>query len=259
MATMTIKNAAGGDEVVEKPLAPNRAPALTSRPIVLSEEDFAVIQQFVTALGEGDTPKNINPDADGNITANLKGILEASNSTAATLTAFGNDTTAYANQGDVAHDAVDAGNPVKIGARSISAETTAVVAGRRVNLVTDLASKLIILPYANPENFVWGVISAAMTGTTPNLLLAAPGAGLRNYITSVIVSNSHATVGTDVVLQDGSGGTILGVFPAAPAYGGAALPLPVPIRQPTTNLGIFAANVTTGSSIKVTAYGYKGV
>ena len=97
-----------------------------------------------------------------------------------------------------------------------------------------------------------------MTGTTSTSLVAAPGAGLRNYITTIIVSNSHATVGTDVIIQDGSGGTTLMTIPAAAVYGGAVINLPVPLRQPTANTAIFCANVTTGASTKVSAVGYKG-
>jgi len=106
-------------------------------------------------------------------------------------------------------------------------------------------------------NYVSGVIATAMTGTTSTSLLAAPAAGLRNYITQITVSNSHATVGTDILIQDGAGGTTLYVIPAAAVYGGAAVSFPTPLRQPTTATAIYCANVTTGASTKVSASGYK--
>jgi hypothetical protein len=127
-----------------------------------------------------------------------------------------------------------------------------------VQLVADLVGKLIVLPYANPENFVAGAITTAMTATTSTSLVAAPAAGLRNYITQITVSNAHATVGTDIVIQDGSGGATLYTIPAAAGYGGATLTFPVPLRQPTTATALFCANVTTGASTKVSASGYKG-
>lgn len=162
--------------------------------------------------------------------------------------------------GDVAHDGVDSGNPVKVGAKATNVEPTAVSAsGDRANLISDLVGKLIVLPYANPENFVSGAITTAMTSTTTTSLIAAPAAGLRNYITQITVSNSHATVGTDIIIQDGSGGTTLYTIPAAAVYGGAVLTFPTPLRQPTTATAIFCANVTTGASTKVSASGYKGV
>lgn len=160
--------------------------------------------------------------------------------------------------GSVAHDGVDADGPVKVGGQARSSEPTPVANADRANFITDLVGKQITLPYANPENFVSGAITTAMTGTTSTSLVAAPGAGLRNYITTIIVSNSHATVGTDVIIQDGSGGTTLMTIPAAAVYGGAVINLPVPLRQPTANTAIFCANVTTGASTKVSAVGYKG-
>lgn len=110
---------------------------------------------------------------------------------------------------------------------------------------------------AEPSNFVSGAITSAMTGTTSTSLIAAPAAGLRNYITNIVVSNAHATVGTDVIIQDGSGGTTLYTIPAAAVYGGASVSFPVPLRQPTTATALYCANVTTGASTKVSASGYK--
>lgn len=162
-------------------------------------------------------------------------------------------------QGSQAHDAADSNNfPMKVGAKAQSAEVAAVASGDIANLITDLVGKLIVLPYANPENFVSGAITSAMTGTTSTSLVAAPASGLRNYITQVTVSNAHATVGTDIIIQDGSGGTTLYTIPAAAVYGGAVITFPTPLRQPTTATAIFCANVTTGASTKVSASGYKG-
>jgi len=159
----------------------------------------------------------------------------------------------------IAHDGADSGNPHKMGARATNVEQTAVANNDRTNLVATLTGKLIVQPYSNPENFVSGAITTAMTGTTTTSLVAAPAAGLRNYITTIIVSNTHATVGTDVIIQDGSGGTTLLTIPAAAVYGGAAITLPTPLRQPTTATALFCANVTTGASTKVSAVGYMGV
>lgn len=161
--------------------------------------------------------------------------------------------------GDVAHDSADAGEPVKIGGKGLSADPTAVATADRVNALFDLLGKQVVLPYAIPESAVSGAITTAMTGTTSTSLVAAPGSGLRNYITTIIVSNAHATVGTDVIIQDGSGGTTLLTIPAAAVYGGAVITLPTPLRQPTTNTAIYCANVTTGASTKVSAVGFKAV
>ncbi len=48
MATIEVKNAAGGIEAIEKPLAPGRVAAAASRPVVLSTEDKAAIDALAT-------------------------------------------------------------------------------------------------------------------------------------------------------------------------------------------------------------------
>lgn len=158
--------------------------------------------------------------------------------------------------GNIAHDGVDAGNPIKTGGRARTSEIAAVSSDDRVDSIYDKVGKQVVIPYALPENFVSGAITSAMTGTTSTSLVAAPTGSLRNYITTIIVSNSHATVGTDIIIQDGSAGTTLLTIPAAAVYGGAVINLPVPLRQPTTATAIYCANVTTGSSTKVSAVGY---
>jgi len=167
--------------------------------------------------------------------------------------------------GTVATNVAITANPLNLGAQAVSSENAAVTTARQVQLVADLVGKLIVLPYANPENFVSGTITSAMTGTTTTSLLAAPASGLRNYITQITVSNGSTTVPTDILIQDGSGGTTLYVIPAPTGTGtgtgaaGASITFPTPLRQPTTATAIFVANVTTGSSTKVSASGYKGI
>lgn len=159
--------------------------------------------------------------------------------------------------GNVATNVAIGTNPINNGAQAVSSENSAVTTGRMVQLVADLVGKLIVLPYSNPENFVSGV-TAAMTGTTSTSLLAAPASGLRNYVTHIIVTNSHATVGTFILIQDGSGGTTLYEAYAVATGGGFSITFPVPLRQPTTATALFVQNVTTGSNTIASASGYKG-
>ncbi len=125
-----------------------------------------------------------------------------------------------------------------------------------VTMASDQEVATVTAQYAPVANLVSGAITSAMTGTTSTSLVAAPTGSLHNHITSIVVSNSHATVGTDIIIQDGSGGTTLMTIPAAPAYGGAVVTLNPPLRQPTAATALFCANVTTGSSTKVSAVGY---
>lgn len=157
--------------------------------------------------------------------------------------------------GNVAHDAIDSDGPVKVGGKAVSAEPAAVAANDRANFITDLVGKLISLPYANPENFVAGK-TAAITDTTRTAVIAAQGAAVRLYITHIIVTNSHASVGTYVKIEDGTT-EIYGGYAAA-AGGGFSITLPVPLRL-TANTALNVSCGTTGANVYASASGYKGV
>lgn len=103
-------------------------------------------------------------------------------------------------------------------------------------------------------------LTAAMTGTTSTAVtgIGAPGVSLRNYITQLTCGNSHATVGTFVELQDGSGGTTFYTVPAAAVYGGAVINFTVPLKQPTTNTALFVKDTTTGANVICSANGFTG-
>ncbi len=157
------------------------------------------------------------------------------------------------------NNASTSGNPVPVSALATSAEASLATNGQNAEFVTDLAHKQIVLPYANPENFVSGVITSAMTGTTSTSLVASPGGALRNYITQLVCTNSHATVGTFIAVQDGSGGTTIYEAYAAAVGGGFSISFPTPLRQPTTATALYVADVTTGANVICSASGYKGV
>lgn len=107
------------------------------------------------------------------------------------------------------------------------------------------------------SNFVSGT-TAAMTGTTSTQVIAAVASN-RIYVTSISCVNSHATVGTFVTVQDGSGGTALrtmaagAVFQGDEANGGFA-----PLFKTTSGNGVFVADVTTGANVICNAAGYSG-
>ena len=155
--------------------------------------------------------------------------------------------------GNAAHDAVDSGNPVKVGARARSADIAAVAADDRTDLVADLTGKLIVNPYAVPESSLAGA-TAAITSTSDTAVIAAQGAGMRIYVTELLVTNAHGSVGTVVEIKDGA--TVIHRGFAAANGGGFALAFPKPLRL-TGNTALNAANVTTGSSTYVSASGFK--
>lgn len=107
-----------------------------------------------------------------------------------------------------------------------------------------------------------GAVTSAMTGTTSTSVISGTASNYI-YVTQCTTSNASLTVSTDILLQDGSGGTTLYVLPAPAAAvattggGGAVFPFPVPLKVPTSGNALFAANVTTSSSTKISCSGFK--
>lgn len=101
-------------------------------------------------------------------------------------------------------------------------------------------------------------LTAAMTGTTSTAVTGIGAAsGKNNYITQVTASNSHATQGTDLELQDGNGGASFYIIPAASLWGGATLAFPTPLKQPTANTALYVKNTITGASTRLSASGFQ--
>ena len=154
--------------------------------------------------------------------------------------------------GDVAHDAADAGNPVKIGGRATNAEITALANNDRSDLLTDLVGKLIVRPHAPPELTLNGVASA--TGTADTSVIAAQGAGIRIYVTSISIANSSATTGTIVEIKDGT--TVIWRT-IARAEGGSNITFDPPLRL-TANTILNMAALTAATTVYFSAHGYSG-
>lgn len=97
--------------------------------------------------------------------------------------------------------------------------------------------------------------TAAITGVAATDVIAAGGAGVFTYVTQVLVTNSHASVGTLVSLQDSDGTTIYTGY-AAPAGGGYTISFPTPLKMPVANKKLQAICGTTGSNVYVSANGF---
>ena len=143
--------------------------------------------------------------------------------------------------------------------RAATTEPTAVTDGQSVAQQMTASGKTITQPYAPKELTLNGEITTAMTGTTSTAVtgMGAQGGSIRNYVTACTFSNTHATVGTLMLLQDGSGGTTLWQAPAAAAGGGAHVIFPTPIKT-TANTALYAQNVTTGANTYLSCTGYTG-
>ena len=98
--------------------------------------------------------------------------------------------------------------------------------------------------------------TAPITDLIARDVIVAPGAGLFTYVTQVLVTNSHATVGTLVTIQTEDGTGLYAGY-AAPAGGGFSVSFTVPIKMPVANKKLQAICGTTGANVYVSASGYK--
>lgn len=122
--------------------------------------------------------------------------------------------------GAVAHDAVDSGNPIKVGAKASAtlSDDTMVANADRTDLTSDLDGTVLIR-----EGFPLGdLLSERVSdtgGTSTAFTNFGATASTRNYITAISLFNSSATAGY-VDFRDGAAGAILWSV-AIPAGGGA--------------------------------------
>ena len=160
--------------------------------------------------------------------------------------------------GDVAHDAVDSGNPVKIGGKAYNQDGTvpgtAVVELDRANFITDLYGR----QYVSTEhpNF-FSVSTVYTTAQTETQLKAKPGAGLSLYLTDVVLSVGETA--NTLRLKDGNaGGTNVDIVPPMgfAANGGAVLNLRTPLKLVANSS--LAITSTGGGNHSVLISGYVG-
>lgn len=157
--------------------------------------------------------------------------------------------------GDIAHDAADSGNPMKVGSKAIAGQSTAtlVAAGDRVENYAGLDGVKLVRPHCGLEDIVSGV--AAITDGSSTSVIASAGAGVKNYITSVMIANTSATAVT-VDLRDGAAGTVKATLPVPANTSGVVTnwPVPLPFSAATA---VCADPSAAASTVTVTLIGFK--
>ncbi len=148
--------------------------------------------------------------------------------------------------GDVAHDAVDSGNPVKIGGQARSTNPTPVADADRVNAMYDPLGRLVVVPGHVRDLVVQNNI--VLTGSSETTLLAAGAAGVFHDITALILSNQGSTI-VRCDLRDATAGTVrVGIV--IPGNATIIVPIPSPIKQ-TTAANNWTADLSTNPSTQV--------
>jgi len=161
--------------------------------------------------------------------------------------------TATGITGNVASDAVDSGNPVKIGGRARTTDITAVSSDDRVDSIHDTLGKQVTLLGSTNDLRVSGTTN--YTNNSAADVIAAI-ASTRIVVTAVLVTNAHATVSTKVTIRDGTTAKLVGY--AASVGGGFEFSAGgSPLFIGTSGAAITAICGTTGADVDVSIFGYK--
>lgn len=157
-------------------------------------------------------------------------------------------------------DGSDVGLSAKLGSVTESAPASDTASSglngrlqRIAQRLTTLMSTVLSVIVSAPTTPVKGVTSA-ITDTTSTQVIAAGGVGIKTYITDILVTNSHATVGTFIKILDGS--TIIWEGYAAAAGGGFACHLRTPLVG-SANTAVNVQAVTTGANFIASISGYQ--
>lgn len=128
--------------------------------------------------------------------------------------------------GDVAHDGVDSGNPVKVGGKASGALPTAVAAADRTDSYLDREGRQIVRPWGAGD---WTQVHEPAANVQATTSKAAGAAGVRHVctgITATIVATTVAPSAVQLVvrLRDGASGAGTVIWAAVmslPATAGA--------------------------------------
>ncbi len=179
----------------------------------------------VIVIGDPSTNAGVAPvDATGGLTVSLAaaspGII-ATGSQASPSASYLSTVAA----GDIANDAVDSGNPVKIGSKAVAGQSTVtlVAASDRVENHAGLDGVKLVRPHCGLEDIVTG--NATNTDGTSTSCIASSGAGVKTYLTSIVLCNTSATAIT-VDIKDGASTKVSLPLPAG---SGCVFNPPVPI------------------------------
>lgn len=203
------------------------ASAITTLPVSLASVPSHDVTNAGTFAVQVSSALPAGTNAIGKLAANsgvtIGAVEIAATQTLSTVTTVGTVTTVSTlTGGGVAHDGVDSGNPVKVGARAISslASVTIVSAADRTDAMSDLDGAWLVR-----SGFPLGDLTSERVSNTDGASTAFSNFGatasVRNYVTAITIFNSSATAGY-VDFRDGTGGSILFTVPI-PAGSGAVL------------------------------------
>lgn len=153
--------------------------------------------------------------------------------------------------GDVAHDTADAGEPVKIGGKAITAWPTAVANADRANAITDKFGRQVVVGV--PRDLRGKQKTQITSSTSETTIVTAGAAGVFNDLYKLLITNTSATA-TNVTIRDATGGSAVEVF-AVPAGQtvGFSLPSCDAIPQAAAANNWTAQSSVSVASLEITA------
>jgi hypothetical protein len=165
---------------------------------------------------------------------------------------------------DVAHDAVDSGNPVKIGGKALTAMPAAVAANDRTNANFDLYGRQFVT-HIDPGMQVFK--TANYTTTQTGAVIWDPTTGKRIDITSIVVSSYGTTAGRLLLWAGANGDTVytagtdqlilpFSTAPSTTSKPGIVFTPPVPVFITTADFELHATT-DAAMSLDVSVYGYE--
>jgi len=142
--------------------------------------------------------------------------------------------------------------------RASSAADAAVADQDAVLGVATLTGKQVVIPYATPaQTWKYAAAAGGLVNTTGVTAAAAGGAGVRHYVTSAQIVNSHQTIGTEVLIRDGASGTVMHRSWAQFTGGGGTYKFDPPLRGTANTLVEIAEVTATGAAgVLVNLQGY---
>jgi hypothetical protein len=160
-------------------------------------------------------------------------------------------------QGDVAHDAADSGNPIKIGAKVETSPKGITVAtdGDRTDLYADSDGQLVVKVGTTGADLISERVSDT-AGTSAAFTNFSAVASTYNYVTAITIANTSSTDGY-VDFRDGAAGSVKWTVPI-PANGGATVTCGgTPLFKTSANTALAYDVSAALSTVYISVSGYQ--
>ena len=145
-------------------------------------------------------------------------------------------------------------SPVLVGLEARTSSKTSVANASAVRPIATVDGRLVTRLNSIPENeWQYAAASGGITNTSDNVLIAAAGANIKNYLTGLSIANANATA-TEVVVKDGS--TVIWRMYLAANAPIQSIKFVTPL-QSSANTALNVACITTGTQTYINAQGYK--